>query len=186
LRIVPGGTIGAGGNEPVDYTFYLGRFPPGNYNIALGSPNNPPIASTTFGVETSTRFRNIGGSQEALNPLDHSGLWYNPAQRGSSVVLFHSPISRDLGGGIYGYDAAKNPIWYTITPGQWQNAALTIYVADVYRSTGSPIGAPGVSSDFTSSKVGTIRLQFVGINELRTELTIDGQVSTATYSRFAF
>lgn len=185
LRIVPNGAAGQPG-LPVDYTYYLGRFPQGSYSLVLGSPNNPPIATATYEVRSSSLLRTIDGREEARNPLDHSGLWYNPAQRGSSVVLFHSPQTRDVAGGIYGYDASKNPVWYTIVPGQWRNAALTEYVADVYRSTGSPIGTPGVPADFTSAKVGTVTLRFVDVNELRAELTIGSQTTQASYSRFEF
>ncbi len=186
FRIIPGGSIGSAGGEPIDYTYYLGRLPPGDYGVVLGTASENALASVDFYVAPSTRSRLIGGFNEAVNPLDHSGLWYNPAESGSSVVLFQSPSTRDLGGGIYGYDAARKPIWYTIVPGQWEDAALNIYHSNLYESTGSPIGGSFNPADFGSKKVGTVKLTFIGIDRMRADYTIDGQQTSSNFVRFEF
>jgi len=185
FSIIPAGYTGAGGDEPVDHTFYLGRLPAGSYSVNLGT-GSATLKSIAFTVESSSRARTFGGAIEAESPDDHSGLWYNPNQTGSSVVLFQSPATRELGGGIYGYAADKSPTWYTVSPGTWLNSSLTIYQADLYRSVGSPIGGPYSAADFTATKVGTAKLTFTGINQLSVEMTINGVTTVNTYSRFAF
>jgi hypothetical protein len=184
LRILPGGVTGGAGDEPFDHTFYVGRLPQGDYKVILG--NSTPIAEVTFAVGTSSRARTIGGFDEAASPLDHSGMWYNPVESGSSVLLVQSPRSRDLAGGVYGYDALRKPVWYTITPGVWQDAALNVYRSDLYKSSGSPIGGTFNPADFSSEKVGSVTLTFTGISSMRADFVIDGQQFTSNYVRFSF
>ncbi len=187
FRIVPSGEALSPNDRPVDHTFYLGRLPQGSYSVILGGDSGTLVVSTLeFTVETSVRNRFIGGEREANAPLDHSGLWYKPGETGSSIVLVQSPISRDLAGGLYGYDEDGNPVWYTLAPAVWLDARLDTARSDVFRSRGSPLGEPYVGSEFQTTKIGEIFLHFNGIDALHVDYEIEGKVGSEDYRRFGF
>ncbi len=186
FRIIPSGEALSPNNSPVDHTFYLGRLPQGSYTVILGYPDSPAFATLEFTVESSFRHRLIGRDLEAQAPLDHSGLWYKPGEAGSSIVLVQSPVTRDLAGGLYGYDENKNPVWYTLAPAAWHDARLDTARSDVFRSRGSPFGEPYVGSEFQTTKVGEIFLHFQGIDALHVDYEIEGKVGSEDYRRFGF
>ncbi len=186
FRIVPVGELASPSDSPVDHTFYLGRLPQGSYTVILGNGDLPPITTLEFTVETSVRNRFIGGEREANAPLDHSGLWYKPGETGSSIVLVQSPVSRDLAGGLYGYDEGGNPVWYTLAPAVWLDARLDTARSDVFRSRGSPLGGPYVGSEFQATKIGEVFLHFDGIDKLHVDYEIEGKTGSGDYRRFGF
>ena len=172
--------------EPVDLTFYLGRLPFGKYTVELGeeNPEMPPLLSLAFDVASSNQGDFEG--DEAGSPLDHSGLWWNPDEPGTSIVLEMSPGSRDLGGGFYAYSPEQAPVWFAIAPGRWLDGDLNDYEAPVLRSRGSGFGQPYDPDAFGSEEVGGIALHFIGIDTLQADYEIEGVARSVTLKRFEF
>lgn len=137
-----------------------------------------------FEVGSSNRARFEG--DEAGSPLDHSGLWWNLDEPGTSIVLEMSPISRELGGGFYAYNPEQAPVWFTIAPGRWVDGDLNDYEAPVLRSSGSGFGQPYDSEAFDSDEVGQIELHFIGIDTLQANYEIEGVERSVTLKRFEF
>ena len=174
------------GGQPIDYTYYLGRFPPGGYRVAVGSGNPAFDNHAELGFEVWGGNRGRFDGEEANNPLDHTGIWWNPEEPGTSIVLNMSPHSRDLGGGFYAYDDDGHPIWYALAPGEWLQSDLNHYRVKVLRSRGSALGQPYEPDAFDNEEVGGIDLHFIDIDTLQADYEIEGVARSATLQRFEF
>lgn len=167
--------------------FYLGRLPVGDYTVELVY-GGVKLAEARFSVTSSREWR-WGPDEEAVAP-DHTGIWWNPAESGTSLVLFSSPRSRNLGGGFYLYDTEGKPVWYALVPGEFLNT-MTKFRTALYRSTGSPLGQTYDPDAFNATQVGTIELDYVWDYEQRRDslnvrYTLEGTSGETTLQRLVF
>jgi hypothetical protein len=171
---------------PVDYTFYVGRLPVGNYSIDLAyseSTSVTPMLSATFQVQLPDAAL---GANHALNPADYSGLWYAPSESGTAVMFEQSPLTRKLGGVLYFYEAPNRPVWYLLVPAAWTNASLTQNRLEIRRTTGTPFDRPYSAADSSSVAVGEMIVNFTAPKAMTVTYTIGTLTRTVEMQKFTF
>ena len=170
---------------PMTVDVLLGTFPIGSYRVELypGSETSATPERLSFEVR--------GVAEPAIFPpptrplTSYTGLWYTPSESGWGISLTQS-----TGGGLFGtwyvYDAANRPEWYTFQDGRW--TSFTTWMATVYRTSGSFLGAPLFDPRLvTYTPVGTVTFDFAIRPGLETKAqftyTVNGLSGTRTIER---
>ncbi len=172
--------------DPVDYTFYLGRLPVGFYTIDLGfseDEEDVSVGAMTFEVTTPDG-RYTSDGPRSISQDDVSGLWYDPSQPGTSLVLQQGANSLRVGGGIYLYTASNQPTWFLLAPGDWETAERFAYRFDLFQTTGTAFTAQHDPADTSVQKVGEGRFEIRSRNEIEFEYSIGPFNRTVILKRF--
>jgi hypothetical protein len=135
----------------------------------LCGPLSPSLAQAqTFTVDTS-----------ATSPL--TGLWWNANESGWGATITQQ--SDRLFVAMYVYDAAGNPVWYSVSCGI-AGAGCT---GDMLRvKGGSTPTATWNGSGLNVTKAGTMTLQFTSNDAASMSYTLDGQGATKQITRTIF
>jgi hypothetical protein len=162
----------------------LGAFPPGEYEVEiLPAEGQPAVERVTFRVS--------GLAQPAVVPAppyplaDYSGIWWTPGEGGWGLSL-HQGRMYTLFGSIYVFDAQQQPMWFTVTSGQWLSS--TRWEGALFHSEGPEWSVQRYDSSNVQHRVaGSIALDFSMTpgNEDKATLTytLDGVTVTKTISR---
>ena len=172
--------------DPVDYTFYIGRLPVGFYTIDLSfSDDEADVGAGAMTFEVTTpdgRYTSDG--PRSISQDDLSGLWYDPSQPGTSLVLQQGANSLRVGGGIYLYTASNQPTWFLLAPGDWETAERFAYRFDLFQTTGTAFTAQHDPADTSVQKVGEGRFEIRSRNEIEFEYSIGPFNRTVILKRF--
>ena len=173
-------------SDPVDYTFYLGRLPVGFYTIDLGfseDEEDVSVGAMTFEVTTPDG-RYTSDGPRSISQDDVSGLWYDPSQPGTSLVLQQGANSLKVGGGIYLYNASNQPTWFLLAPGDWETAERFAYRFDLFQTAGTAFTAQYNPADTSVQKVGGGRFEIRSRDEIEFEYSIGSFNRTVILKRF--
>lgn len=141
----------------------LGRFPAGSYTVTVDG-----VPAGSFTVAPPERSR---PALLYVPPVNYSDLWWNPSEPGWGMSINQGPTNLVFAV-WFTYDAAGNPVWYTLQPGRWENT--TTYSGTIYRTTGSPFTTPFDPNSLQVKKVGNGFLHFFTASTGDFTYTIDG------------
>ena len=151
----------------------LGRFPAGTYTVT--APNaGPPV---TFTVPPGPTVTSVPDPEPAVSYTD---LWWNPAESGWGMSITQGPTN-EVFAVWFVYDAAGNPIWYTLQPGHWNT--MSGYTGPIYRTSGPAFTGAFDPSAVHEVQVGTGGLSFESATTGHFFYTIDGQSGTKVIQR---
>ncbi len=173
--------------SPVDFTFYVGRLPLGDYTIDVSSSENPDVAGegqVSFEVGLPAGTFSPQGNIRAPNPDDYSGLWYDPDEPGTSLVLQQGSDSLTIGGGVYLYGESGEPTWFLLAPLDWTDDERTGYRLDVVKTRGSDFEESYDPNDTATEKVGEAMLTFIDRAHLQFVYSIGSFSRTVVLSRY--
>ncbi|MBL8297034.1 MAG: hypothetical protein JNN30_01695 [Rhodanobacteraceae bacterium] len=174
--------VAPGRFEPVDIA--LGAYPAGDYQVEVyASGQRSPWLRLPFRV---SGIGTIAVFPPPPRPIaNYSGLWGNAQESGWGLTLEQGGLHQ-LFGTLYVFDRSRQPQWYTLQAGRWENE--TRWTGLVVKSEGPPWINPDYPSDgarFTS--VGTATLDF-SVESAREghasfRYTIDGTTVEKSISR---
>jgi hypothetical protein len=149
----------------------LGRLPAGTYTVTVDG--SPVVATFTVAPEPQ-------GPSGRVPPVNYTDLWWNPAESGWGMTINQGPTNQVFAVWFV-YDAAGNPVWYTLQPGQWDT--MKSYTGVIYRTTGSPFNAVFDPASIVEQRVGTGSLAFSSATTGVFAYTIDGVNRTKSIQR---
>ncbi|TDR46582.1 hypothetical protein DFR29_103116 [Tahibacter aquaticus] len=162
----------------------LGAFPAGDYRAELYAQGaDSPSASIAFQVSSIAY---VAVYPPLPYPIaDYSGLWGTANEAGWGLSL-HQGAQHLLFGALFVFDAQRQPQWYTLQAGSWQNT--TRWTGQVVQSSGPPWTAATYPPDAAQyTPVGTATLDFgmepgqEGVAKFT--YSINGQTVSKTISR---
>lgn len=161
---------------PFGLDVMLGRLPPGAYMLAVFQPASVQVASAQFVVGNKTTV--------APRPLvDYTDWWWALQESGWGLSVIQHNSDR-IFAAWFVYDQARQPVWYTLQPGQW--TSFGTYVGPVYRTTGPYYGGPFDQSQVGITLVGTATLSFSDFANGTFSYAVDGVTGTKQISRLPF
>ena len=153
------------------YDVLLGRFPTGSYTVSIEF-NSSQEAMATFTVGEAPHPVTFSSS---FGPsVDYTGLWWSPAQPGWGLSVHQGP-TQELFAIWFDYDAAGNPVWYTLQPGTWDGLTTAqTFEGPVYKSTGPWFGGVFDPAGAHATQVGTGSVTFFDAKHGTLSFTVDG------------
>jgi hypothetical protein len=169
----------------------VGAFAAGHYRVDVvvnqgSGPGPSRIWPITFTVVAPPEIAIFPPPPRPL--ANYGGVWWNPAGSGWWLSI-HQDATRTLVAGWYVYDAAGQPVWYTIQPGHWID--FRTWTGVVYQTSGprffegafdpalvlvQPVGTATLNFDQTPATVNTATITY----------TVHGVTATKTISRLRF
>ena len=163
------------------YDVMLGRFPTGSYTVNL-IVSGVVGATTSFTVGQPMTSSAAPGNVPAVNYTD---LWWNPAESGWGLsILQGTGTDNNLFALWFVYDAAGNPTWYSLQPGQWISTdANSIFTGPIYKTSGPYFGGAFDPSKVGVVQVGTGTISFTDSGHAQFSFTVEGQPVTKSIQR---
>jgi hypothetical protein len=163
------------------YDVMLGRLPAGNYSVNV--PTNTGTVSTQFTVSPAERSIPAPGQGRTVPSVNFSDLWNSPSEPGWGLSIAQGPTNLVFAM-WYVYDAARNPVWYSLQPGSWTHVGLlSDYSGPIYKTNGPTFTGPFDPAMVTYVQAGTGTLSFRDANTLRFSYTLDGVTTTKNLVR---
>lgn len=189
IAMTPRECLVAGPTKIVD--IQVGAFAAGQYRVnvvvnpisGLGPSRLWPI---TFAVVAPPEIAIFPPPPRPLT--NYGGVWWSPAESGWWLSI-HQGATRTLVAGWLVYDAAGQPVWYTIQPGGWTD--FRTWTGVVYQTRGprffegafnpalvliEPVGTATLKFEQTPATVDTAAITY----------TVHGVTATKTISRLRF
>lgn len=175
--------------EPRVVDIRLGTLPVGDWHVEVhadGDPAGPAGERIAFSVASRPEIAIFPRPPRPLS--DYSGLWYRASEPGWGLS-FHQSSTHVVFATFYVYDAAGQPIWYSIQQGRWESA--TRWTGTVYRTSGPTFfGGDFDASRLAVSVSGQASLEFEqrpGEEGIATfSYAVDGQQGAKRITRLAF
>jgi hypothetical protein len=153
VRLIDRQCFAAG--TPVEVDVRLGAFPPGTYNVEVGTL----VGGDALAVRERLQFTVPPRVEIAIFPppahplTDYTGAWYDPTQPGWGISIHQSP-SDTLFAALFEYTSGSPgvPTWTTFQSGTWTSS--TTWEGVVYRTTFPPLSvqvAGTVDIDFAAA-----------------------------------
>jgi len=156
------------GDRPFDVM--LGRLPAGNYTVNVHRFDDV-VATARFTVAPPVVAASFPGGVPAVNFTD---IWWNPSEPGWGLSVHQGPTN-ELFAAWFTYDAAGNPAWYTLQPGQWTGtSAYSTYTGPVYKTSGPFFGGAFDPAKVHATAVGTATLEFSDASHGQFRYTVEG------------
>ncbi len=155
----------------------LGQFPPGLYGVSVNA-SNTLLAAGQFQVADGT------DTKAGHHPLvDYTDLWWTVQESGWGLTITQHTSGR-IFAAWYVYDQAKQPVWYTLQPGQW--TTYNTYTGPVYKTTGPYFGGPFDQTKVSITQVGTAALSFGDYATGVFSYTVEGVTGTKAITRLPY
>ena len=165
-----------GPREEID----LGKLPPGEYTLTVadaafpsaGTPSGFLFIDAPFKV-TNARF----AKQKPWVNLDYSGLWWDPTDSGSGLLIWQDAIDNTFAA-WFTYSTDGTPFWYVFQP-KWDTAAAT-FTTDLIQTSRKPEATIPPRNPTTNNTVGTASLDFTNsgtAEEGKFTIMVKGQAS---------
>lgn len=124
--------------------------------------------------------RDVPGNVARI-PQDIAGLWWNPAEPGTAVIL-----DRNERGAMFAvwltYDEAGKSTWFVMTNGTAEDVGEVSGVA--YQPRGEPFSQPGSNSAFAAEAVGRFNVSFLDASRAEFRWTVNGRSGMQPLRRF--
>jgi len=119
-------------------------------------------------------------------PLNYSDMWWaGQAENGWGMsIQQHSPSNIQFNA-LYIYDDNGRPLWVVMPGGTWTNN-FTTFSGPVFIPTGTPFSSYNAAAFVPNVSVGTVTLNFSGINAAIMSYTINGRSGTKAMTRQVF
>lgn len=161
----------------VGFDVLLGKYPAGVYTVSVFQPEAVQVATTQFTVVDNS-------SKTMPHPLvDYSDWWWTVGESGWGLSIMQHTSDR-IFAAWFVYDQAKQPVWYTLQPGQWLH--FNMYVGPVYKTTGPYFGGPFDQTQVGITQVGTATLTFNDYMTGTFSYTVEGISGTKSITRLAY
>lgn len=165
-----------GGSDIAD--IMLGQLPPGAYTVRVYISPTLLAASAQFSVADGF------DGKPPLHPLvNYTDHWWNAQESGWGLSIMQHTSDR-IFATWYVYDQGKNPVWYTLQPGQW--LTHQIYKGPVYKTSGPYFGGVFNPSQVTVTAVGEATLTFPDYTSGTFSYTIEGVTGSKAITRLPF
>jgi carboxypeptidase C (cathepsin A) len=119
------------------------------------------------------------------DPANRTALWWNPAEAGWGINVVHQG---DIAfASLFTYDAAGQPLWLVMSRGERQPAG-DAFSGPLYRTTGPAFNAVPFTPITGANvvPVGTMRMEFSGLDSATLEYDVDGIRVTKSIRRFVY
>jgi hypothetical protein len=111
----------------------------------------------------------VGTVRASTNTSEITDMWWNPAESGWGINII---LQNDIAfGTFFVYDAAQNPIWYTVTLNYQGNF---VWSGDLYATRGPWFGGAFPPSSVSLRKVGTATFSVLTLNSSTLVYSVDG------------
>jgi lysyl endopeptidase len=171
----------------------------GNYFLRGGLLGGPSSCATANDINNPSNrdyfsrfdlaFPNISrflASSGTSGPLNYSDMWWvGTSENGWGMsIQQHSPSNIQFNA-LYIYDDNGRPLWVVMPGGTWTNN-FTTFSGPVFIPTGSPFSNYNAAAFVANPSVGTVTLNFSGINNATMIYTINGRSGTKAITRQIF
>jgi hypothetical protein len=148
----------------------IGALPPGDYQLE--------VVKRATGTGSAGRVGDVVAfsvpQRAAAEPLaDFTDLWWNPAESGWGIGLFHHPTNQ-IFVTLFVYGTDGKPLWYVISSGEFSDPVT--YRGQIYKTTGPYFGLPFDPAQFHIAPAGAGEIVFdtYDLDKATIDFTIDG------------